>query len=84
MSRADATSSAHPFMAASGGGGVSTQVSQLERPLTKAEYADHLRCSIRWLEYRLADGLPSDLIAGKRTFRPSVADEWLRREGHIR
>jgi hypothetical protein len=58
-------------------------VAQLERRLTKAEYAEHLRCSIRWVEYRLAEGLPSEMIAGKHKFRPSVADEWLRREGHI-
>jgi hypothetical protein len=58
-------------------------VAHLEERLTKAEYAARLCCSVRWLEYRLAEGLPSELIAGRRKFRPSVADEWLRREGHI-
>lgn len=58
-------------------------VAQLERRLTKAEYAEHLRVSVRWLEYRLAEGLPSEMIAGRRKFLPSVADDWLRREGHI-
>ena len=58
-------------------------VASRERRLTKAEYAEHLRCSVRWLEYRLADGLPSELIAGRRKFMPSVADAWLRREGYI-
>jgi hypothetical protein len=53
---------------------MSAQVSPTGAPVDEGQYADHLRCSTRWLEYRLADGLPSDLIAGKRTFRPSVAD----------
>ena len=51
--------------------------------LTKAEYAEHVRCSTRFLEYRLAEGLPSELRFGKRVFNPPIADEWLRREGHI-
>ncbi len=59
-----------------------TAVAALERRLTKSEYAEHLRCSIRWVEYRIADGLPSEMIAGRRKFRASVADQWLRREGY--
>jgi hypothetical protein len=58
-------------------------VAHLERRLTKAEYAEYLVCSVRWVEYRLAEGLPSELIAGRRKFLPSKADEWLRREGYI-
>jgi hypothetical protein len=45
---------------------VTATVTELEQRLTKAEYAEHLRCSVRWLEYRIADGLPSELIAGRR------------------
>jgi hypothetical protein len=52
--------------------------------MTKVEYAEHLRCSVRWIEYKIREGLPSELIAGRRKFRPSIADEWLRREGYIR
>ena len=63
---------------------MNAQVAHLEERLTKAEYAAHLRCSLRWLEYRLAEGLPSELIAGRRKFQPSIADAWLRREGYIR
>jgi len=62
---------------------MSAQVIQLEPRFTKSEYAEHLRCSVRWLEYRVAEGLPSELIAGRRKFRPSIADEWLRREGFV-
>ena len=52
------------------------EVARLERRLTKAEYAEYLRCSPRWLEYRLAEGLPSEMIAGRRTARHRAVREW--------
>ncbi len=59
-------------------------ITERECRLTKREYAEHLRVSVRWLEYRLAEGLPSEIIAGRHKFCPSVADQWLTREGFIR
>ena len=58
---------------------MSATVTHLERRLTKAEYAEHLRCSVRWLEYRIAEGLPSELIAGggRRGWKLVGGDEML-------
>lgn len=37
----------------------------------------------RWLRYRIRDGMPHYLIAGKIRFRVSEVVEWLERHGHI-
>lgn len=57
---------------------------QRERPLTKRELAEELRCSVRFIEYRLKDGLPSEMFAGRRQFLLSEVEPWLRRNGHMR
>ena len=58
-------------------------VAQLEPWLTIRELGDHLGCSERWIKYRLADGLPSAMIAGRRKLKASEAEKWLEREGHL-
>lgn len=58
-------------------------VSVIEPWLTKADLAEHLGCSVRWIESRIADGLPCATIAGRRKFKASEAEEWLEREGYI-
>lgn len=40
-------------------------------------------CRKRWLEARVAEGMPSAIIAGKRVFRISEVVPWLRDRGHI-
>lgn len=40
-------------------------------------------CKKRWLEARVAEGMPSAIIAGKRVFRISEVVPWLRDRGHI-
>ena|SRR5436305_474933 len=40
-------------------------------------------CKKRWLEARVAEGMPSAIIAGKRVFRISKVVPWLRDRGHI-
>lgn len=42
-----------------------------------------LACKPRWIEYRLKDGLPHALIAGRRKFRLSEVERWLERHGHM-
>jgi hypothetical protein len=37
----------------------------------------------RWLRYRLKEGMPHYLIAGKVRFRVSEAVPWLERHGYI-
>lgn len=61
----------------------SATVTRLEPWLGYAELARHLDCSARWLEYRVAEGMPCALIAGRRKFKASEAENWLAREGHL-
>jgi len=58
-------------------------VTTLEPWLDKRALAAHLDCSVRWIEARLRDGLPSMMIAGRRKFRVSEAEKWLEREGFM-
>jgi hypothetical protein len=57
---------------------------ELERWLDKKGLAEYFGCSVRWIEARLADGMPSAMIAGRRKFRASECEEWLMRAGEIR
>jgi hypothetical protein len=52
-----------------------------EKWLTLQELAEHYGCSVRWLKYRLKDGMPSELIAGRRKMRLSETDPWLEAHG---
>jgi hypothetical protein len=56
----------------------------IEMWLAKAELAKALGVSVRWIEQRMTEGLPHREIAGKRVFRLTVAEEWLRRRGYVR
>lgn len=60
-----------------------SNVRHLEPWLDKHGLAAHLGCGVRWIEYRVRDGLPSAIIAGKRKFRASEAERWLEREGYL-
>lgn len=51
--------------------------------LSKQGLADYLGCSVRWIESRTAEGMPSALIAGRRKFKPHEAETWLERAGHL-
>lgn len=51
--------------------------------VTLDELAAHYGMKKRWVEYRIAEGMPSRLVGGKRRVRISTADDWLRRHGHI-
>jgi hypothetical protein len=55
----------------------------LEKWLTLAELAEQLGCSTRWLKYRLTEGMPSALIAGRRKFRQSETEGWLEQHGYL-
>lgn len=39
-----------------------------ERWLSKRDLAEHFRFSPRWVERRMAEGMPSRLIGGQRRF----------------
>lgn len=55
----------------------------LEPWLDKRGIADHLGCKVRWIEYRMAEGLPHAMIAGRIKFRASEVERWLESNGHI-
>jgi hypothetical protein len=51
--------------------------------IDKRAMAAALGMSVRWVEDRLAEGLPSVLISGRRKFRRRDAERWLEASGHI-
>jgi predicted DNA-binding transcriptional regulator AlpA len=48
--------------------------------LSKREIAQKLGRSVRWVELRTAEGLPSELIGIRRMYRESEVRNWLARE----
>ena len=58
-------------------------VTVLEPWMTKSELATFFGCSVRWIEDRVAEKMPSAMIAGKRKFRASECEDWLEKEGWI-
>lgn len=52
--------------------------------LSKQALAEHYAMSVRWVEKRIADGLPvADYMDKRPRFRLSEADAWLRENGHL-
>jgi hypothetical protein len=62
---------------------VSGDVVRLEPWLGKAQLAEHLACSERWIELRMADGMPYAKIAGRIKFKPSEVEAWLAANGYL-
>lgn len=58
-------------------------VVQLEPWMTKAELAGYFGCSARWLEYRMDEGMPHTVIAGRIKFKPSECEPWLEANGYL-
>lgn len=54
-----------------------------ERWVSLDDYAAYHGLSKRWVELRVAEGMPSRLTGGRRRVRISVADRWLREHGHL-
>jgi predicted DNA-binding transcriptional regulator AlpA len=52
--------------------------------LSKPQLAETLGCSVRWIEDRLREGMPSVMLAGARKFRRSEVEGWLDAAGHLR
>ena len=45
--------------------------------------AEHLSCGIRWIEERMAEGMPYAYIAGRAKFKVVKAEAWLDEHGFI-
>ena len=48
-----------------------------DRPLSKRELAVRLGRSVRWVELRVAEGMPSSLVNGRRVFVVGDVEDWL-------
>jgi hypothetical protein len=62
---------------------VSGDVVHLEPWLTKAQLREYLACSERWIEVRMAEGMPYAKIAGRIKFKASKVEAWLEENGHM-
>lgn len=49
----------------------------------KKTLAQYYGCSVRWIDERVREGMPCCMIAGKRKFRLSQIEPWLRERGYI-
>lgn len=50
----------------------------VEAWLTKQQLARHLGFSVRWVEYRVLEGMPHARIGGRVRFQRSTVEQWLR------
>lgn len=60
-----------------------TGVTYVEPWLDKRGLANHLACSVRWVERRMEDGMPHTHIAGRAKFHVTEIEPWLEVHGHI-
>lgn len=49
--------------------------------LSKRQIAAHFGFSIRWVELRVHEGMPSQMIGGRRRFRVSECETWIFERG---
>jgi hypothetical protein len=55
-----------------------------ESYLSKQALAAHYAMSVRWVEKRIAEGLPvADYMEGRPRLRLTETDPWLRQRGHL-
>jgi hypothetical protein len=54
-----------------------------ERWRDKHGIAEHFSCGIRWIEERMAEGMPHTYIAGRAKFKVSRCEPWLAEHGFI-
>jgi hypothetical protein len=54
-----------------------------ERWRDKHGIAEHFSCGIRWIEERMAEGMPHTYIAGRAKFKVSLVEPWLAAHGFI-
>ena len=45
--------------------------------LSKQQLAAHLGFSVRWVEYRVREGMPSKRFGARLRFRVSDVEEWI-------
>jgi hypothetical protein len=45
--------------------------------LSKRDIAAHLGFSVRWVEYRVGEGMPHKVLGGRLRFQRSTVESWL-------
>jgi hypothetical protein len=45
--------------------------------LSKQQLAEHFAFSVRWVEYRVAEGMPHVRLGGRLRFRTGECEAWL-------
>ena len=56
------------------------RMADLEPWLTRKQLAAHLGFSVRWVDLRVRDGMPSLKMRGERRFKASAVERWLEQE----
>jgi hypothetical protein len=51
--------------------------------LSKQDLARHFACSVRSVEFAVADGMPHAIVFGRVKFRASEAEIWLEKNGRL-
>ena len=54
-----------------------------EPRVSKQTFADQVGMSVRWVEQRIAAGMPCEYIDGRPRLRLSDAEPWLRENSHL-
>jgi predicted DNA-binding transcriptional regulator AlpA len=49
--------------------------------ITRQQLALELGMSVRWIDYRITEGMPSRKLRGARRFRLTEVEAWLRQKG---
>lgn len=47
---------------------------------TKEQIADYYGYTTRWVDLKVAEGMPMRIVGGRRRFRISLTDEWLEKK----
>lgn len=53
------------------------------RRVSKQTFADLLGMSVRWVEQKIAAGMPCEYVDGRPRLRVTEAERWLRENGHL-
>lgn len=54
-----------------------------EPRVSKQAFAGQVGMSVRWVEQKIAAGLPCEYIDGRPRLRVSEGEDWLREHGHL-
>jgi hypothetical protein len=62
---------------------VAEPVKLAEPRVSKQRFADQVGMSVRWVEQKIAAGMPCEYVDGRPRLRVSEGEDWLRSNGHL-